>query len=180
VRALLNGPNGLTLLRVGFVPLLGVGIFSQWNDWLLLTIFLVAAITDFLDGWWARKSGLVTSFGKLADPIADKALTGIAWIGLATLGVIPVVAAVLVMVREVGITLLRLVFANRVVQAADAGGKLKTTLQIVTISLLLVTPATFPNWIWLTLDILVWVTVIVTVGTGLNYLRTMQASLKND
>jgi CDP-diacylglycerol--glycerol-3-phosphate 3-phosphatidyltransferase len=180
VRSLLNGPNGLTLLRVGFVPLLGVGIFSQWNDWLLLTIFLVAAITDFLDGWWARKSGLVTSFGKLADPIADKALTGIAWIGLATLGVIPIVAAVLVMVREVGITLLRLVFANRVVQAADAGGKLKTTLQIVTISLLLVTPASFPNWIWLSLDILVWVTVIVTVATGLNYLRTMQASLKND
>lgn len=180
MRALLNGPNGLTLLRVGFVPLLGVGIFSQWNDWLLLTIFLVAAITDFVDGWWARKSGLVTSFGKLADPIADKALTGIAWIGLAALGVIPIAAAVLVMLREVGITVLRLVFANRVVQAADAGGKLKTTLQIVTISFLLVTPITFPNWIWVILDILVWVTVIVTVVTGLNYLRMMQASLKND
>jgi CDP-diacylglycerol--glycerol-3-phosphate 3-phosphatidyltransferase len=175
----MNGPNGLTVLRVGFVPLLGVGIFSGWNDWLLLTIFLVAAITDFLDGWWARKSGLITSFGKLADPIADKALTGIAWIGLATLGVIPLIAAVLVMAREVGITFLRLVFANRVVQAADAGGKLKTTLQIVTISLLLVTPDSFPSWIWNLLNVLIWVTVFVTVATGINYLLKMRKSLEN-
>lgn len=174
-----NVPNALTILRVGFVPILGIAIFQRWNAWLSLSIFLVAAITDLLDGWYARKHGQVTNFGKLADPIADKSLTGIAWIGLTWLGVIPVVATVLVLVREIGITILRLVFADRMVQAADKGGKIKTTLQIVVISLLLVTPADFPIFVWWALNGLLLVTVAVTVVTGWNYLRQMLVGLSN-
>ncbi|MEY3407434.1 MAG: CDP-diacylglycerol--glycerol-3-phosphate 3-phosphatidyltransferase [Actinomycetota bacterium] len=176
-RANLNGPNLLTFIRLLVVPILAVGFDSGWNPWLVLIIFLLAALTDLLDGWWARKSGLITDFGKLADPIADKALTGVAWISLTIAGVIPVVATVLVLVREVGITVLRLWFRDRMVQAADQGGKLKTTLQIVVISLLIVTPGYFPTIIWWGLSVLLWYTVFVTVQTGWNYLRQMKQEL---
>lgn len=179
MRSLINVPNALTLLRIGFVPILGVAIFQNWNVWLTLAIFLVAAITDLLDGWYARKHQLVTSFGKLADPIADKALTGIAWIGLTWFGVIPAFATILVLIREIGITVVRLLLANRIVQAADKGGKLKTTLQITVISLLIVTPTDFPSFIWWPLNALLAVTVVVTVWTGWNYLVQIRRGLKN-
>lgn len=177
-RADLNGPNALTFLRILFVPVLAVGFNEKWNVWLVLGIFLIAALTDLVDGWWARKSGLITNFGKLADPIADKALTGVAWIGLTVVGVIPVIATVLVLLREIGITVLRLYFRNRIVQAADKGGKLKTTLQIVLISLLIVTPGYFPTVIWWGLSVLLWYTVFVTVQTGWNYLVQMRIELR--
>lgn len=145
---------------------------------MVLLIFLLAALTDLVDGWWARKSGLITSFGKLADPIADKALTGVAWIGLTAAGVIPVLATVLVLLREFGITILRLYYRHRIVQAADRGGKLKTTLQIVVISLLIVTPGYFPTAIWWGLSLLLWYTVFLTLQTGLSYLVQMRDELK--
>lgn len=172
----LNGPNALTLLRIAMVPLFIWLLFAEYNRWLVLVAFLLAALTDLLDGWWAREAGLITNWGKIADPIADKALTGAAWIGLSMLGELAWLATGLILVREVGITLLRLRIADRLVVAANAGGKLKTTLQIVVISVLLVAPTMFPllpDWadtlLGIALQLLVWITVAVTAVTGYAY-----------
>jgi CDP-diacylglycerol---glycerol-3-phosphate 3-phosphatidyltransferase len=131
-----NLPNALTLLRIVMVPLFG---------WLLLTAggeqvgwrlgafgcFLAAMLTDRLDGEIARRRGLVTNFGKIADPIADKALTGTAFVGLSLLGELPWWVTVVVLGRELLVTLLRFVVIRYGVIAASRGGKLKTVLQTV-------------------------------------------------
>jgi CDP-diacylglycerol--glycerol-3-phosphate 3-phosphatidyltransferase len=98
-------------------------------------VFAVAAISDRFDGELARKRGLVTEFGKLADPIADKALVGAALIGLSALGDLPWWVTVVMLVREVGVTLLRFWVIRRGVISASRGGKLKTLLQGVAIGL---------------------------------------------
>jgi CDP-diacylglycerol--glycerol-3-phosphate 3-phosphatidyltransferase len=126
----------------------------------------VASITDRLDGELARKRNMVTEFGKLADPIADKALVGAALIGLSLLGDLPWWVTVVILVREVGVTLLRFWVIRHGVLAASRGGKVKTLLQGVAIGLFLL-----PDWGWLR-DI-AWVVMIaaiaVAVVTGLDY-----------
>ena len=123
--------NALTVLRLLLVPLLA---------WLLLrdggeddpsrvaafVTFSVAMVTDRVDGELARRRGLVTDFGKIADPIADKALTGTAFVGLSLLGELPWWVTVVVLVREIGITVLRFVVIRHGVMPAGRGGKLKT------------------------------------------------------
>ena len=101
------------------------------TGWRLIAfvIFAVASITDRLDGDLARKRGLVTEVGKLADPIADKALTGTALVGLSALGLLPWWVTVVILVRELGITLLRFWVIRHGVIAASRGGKLKTLAQ---------------------------------------------------
>ena len=106
-----------------------------------LVAFVAASFTDFLDGQLARKRGLVTDFGKIADPIADKALTGAALITLTALGELPGWVTALILFREVGITLLRFAVIRRGVIAASKGGKLKTLLQIIAICLYVLPPS---------------------------------------
>src|SRR5207302_399134 len=103
--------------------------------WRLIStlVFTIAAVTDNIDGRLARKLGLVTDFGKIADPIADKALTGAALVGLSILGDLPWWVTVVIAVRELGITLLRFVVIRYGVIPASRGGKLKTLTQIVAI-----------------------------------------------
>ena len=97
----------------------------------------LAAITDWLDGWLARKQGLVTTFGKIADPLADKALTGVALIGLSVLGELWWWVTILIILREVGVTLIRFVVLKHGVIPASRGGKAKTLFQMVGIALFL-------------------------------------------
>ena len=183
----LNGPNTLTLLRVLMVP------FFVWclsldglSRWLTLGVFLLAALTDLVDGWWARRSSLVTDFGRLADPIADKALTGAAWIGLSLVAGLPPIATALILIRELGITVLRLRVASQAVVAADRGGKLKTTLQVVTISVWLVAPSLEvwlgESWaflLWVPLMSLLWLTVAITTLSGVRYLGVLLPALRS-
>ncbi|HYJ68899.1 MAG TPA: CDP-diacylglycerol--glycerol-3-phosphate 3-phosphatidyltransferase [Nocardioidaceae bacterium] len=135
-----NLANALTVSRLVLVPLFG---------WLLLTddgdsdrmriaafvVFAVAAATDRFDGDLARRRGTVTDFGKLVDPIADKALTGMAFIGLSILGELPWWVTVVVLVRELGVTALRFWVIRIGVIAASRGGKLKTALQALALGL---------------------------------------------
>ncbi|MEY4348584.1 MAG: hypothetical protein RIS43_1003 [Actinomycetota bacterium] len=168
---MLNVPNFLTVLRIALTPVFAWSLFSDHPRIVTLILFLVAALTDLVDGWWARKYDITSDFGKIADPIADKALTGAAWIGLSMLGDIPVIATVLIVIREVGITVLRLALMNRRVLAADRGGKWKTTLQIVTISFYVIG---FHDFIPVVVDVLLWATVLVTSVTGLRYVNAMR------
>lgn len=169
----MQNPNLYTLLRILLVPVFWYALFNLDNPFLAVIIFWIAAITDLIDGYLARKHNLISNFGKIADPIADKALTGAAWVGLSIIGVLPWFATCLILFREIGITLLRLFMLNKTVVAADRGGKLKTTFQITTISFFLVNLGL--DWSWLDLPIatLLWITVGLTTYTGLRYLPVL-------
>ena len=168
-----NVPNALTVLRILLVPVFGWLLLSHGGEqvdwrWWALVVFVFAMLTDWVDGWLARRQGIVTDFGKLMDPIADKALMGTALIGLSLLDLLPWWVSVVILIREVGITLMRFVVINRGVIPASRGGKLKTVLQAVGLSLLIAplggTLGTLGLWI-------MYVAVVVTVVTGIDYLR---------
>jgi CDP-diacylglycerol--glycerol-3-phosphate 3-phosphatidyltransferase len=137
-----NLANYLTVLRLVLVPVFLVLLLTDegQNAGLRLgaaAVFLLAALTDRIDGQIARSRGLITSFGTLADPIADKALIGAALVGLSSLGELAWWVTAVVLVREIGVTLLRFVVIRHGVMPAGRGGKLKTVLQIVAITLYL-------------------------------------------
>src|SRR5581483_3854933 len=127
--------NLLTLVRIVLVPLFVWLLVQDGTGWRLvaLAVFAVASITDRIDGELARRHNLVTDFGKIADPIADKALTGSALIGLSVLGDLWWWVTIVILVREIGITLLRFVVIRYGVIPASKGGKLKTMLQVFAI-----------------------------------------------
>ena len=140
---LMNVANALTVARICLVPVFVVCLAAGGTGWRLaaLAAFGGASLTDLLDGRLARSRGLVTDFGKIADPVADKALTGAALICLSALGELPGWVTALILFREVGITLLRFAVIRRGVIAASKGGKLKTLLQVIAICLYVLPPS---------------------------------------
>ena len=134
-----NIANVLTVLRIAMVPLFGWALLHDGgNDptwrWIAFGLFAVAMITDKIDGDLARKHNLITDFGKIADPIADKAITGMAFIGLSIVGDIWWWVTIVVLLREWSVTLLRLSILKQVVVAAAWSGKVKTVLQAVALA----------------------------------------------
>jgi CDP-diacylglycerol--glycerol-3-phosphate 3-phosphatidyltransferase len=172
-----NIANALTVLRILMVPVYRWLLLSEGGDDPTLRfwaagVFLAAIATDRIDGDLARSRGLITDFGKVADPIADKALMGMAFVGLSILGELPWWVTVLVLVREWGVTLLRFFVIRHGVMPAGRGGKLKTVLQSVTLTLFSLPLWTLPlSGLW---TAVAWVTmvlaVVVTVVTGIDYL----------
>ena len=175
---LLNIANALTVLRLVMVPVFVVLMLREGQGARMAAalVFMLAAATDRLDGQLARSRNLVTSFGKIADPIADKALTLSAFVLLSMTGDLWWWVTALVVVRELGITLLRFVMLRRAVMAASRGGKLKTFLQILGLTGLLVPwGAVLPTGAAQVLLYLAYAIVaaatVVTVVTGLDYVR---------
>lgn len=173
---LLNIANALTVLRIILVPVF-VWLMLQPGDGMRLAaavVFMVAAATDRLDGQLARSRNLITSFGKIADPIADKALTLSAFILLSVAGRLWWWVTILIIVRELGITVMRFAMLRRAVMAASRGGKIKTVLQILAlVGLLLPWHAVLPAalataLLWLS-HALVAAALVVTVVTGIDY-----------
>ena len=135
-----NIANALTALRLLAVPFLGLLLIQNTQEsryWATL-VFLLASLTDLLDGYVARKYGLITTLGKVADPIADKFLTGVALIGLSYLNALPWWVTIVIIAREIGVTLLRFWVIEHGVISASRGGKTKTLLQMIAISMYLV------------------------------------------
>lgn len=167
-----NVPNGLTALRMLLVPVFAWVLLSHPHDdswrWMAALVFVFASITDIVDGKIARKYGLVTRFGKLWDPIADKALTGMALVGLSIIGELPWWMTIVILVREWGITLLRFLILKYGVMAANRGGKLKTVTQSIAIVMYLLP---LPSWLHVVGVVVMWVALILTVLTGLDYCR---------
>jgi CDP-diacylglycerol--glycerol-3-phosphate 3-phosphatidyltransferase len=163
---LLNIANMLTVVRLLLVPIFLWLLFTEGTWWRIaaLLVFAVASFTDRVDGQLARSRNLVTDFGKIADPIADKALTGSALVGLSLLGDLWWWVTVVILVREIGITLLRFVVIRYGVIAASRGGKLKTMLQVIAIGFY-VMPGPIDPLRWVTMG----AAVMVTVVTGLDY-----------
>ena len=166
-----NIANALTMSRLLLVPVFLFALFADGGGvvgWRIAAalVFGAASITDRLDGDIARKRGLVTDFGKIVDPIADKALTGSALVGLSLLGELPWWITVLILVREIGVTLLRFWVIKHGVIPASRGGKTKTFAQAVAIGLyLLPLPAGLDPVRWTTMAI----ALVLTVITGVDY-----------
>src|SRR5258707_10072262 len=136
-----NVPNSLTLLRIFLVPFLVVVLLTKFygREYVGLTIFLVAAVTDFFDGWIARRSNKITRLGALLDPIADKLLMSAAFISLVELQLAPAWMVVIIIGREFAVTGLRSIAAQHgVTIAASPLGKSKTISQVVAIALLII------------------------------------------
>ncbi|TPG37011.1 CDP-diacylglycerol--glycerol-3-phosphate 3-phosphatidyltransferase [Mycolicibacterium hodleri] len=169
--SVVNVANLLTGLRIVLVPVFLVALFvadGHQTYWRVVAfiVFAAAVITDRFDGAIARSYGMVTEFGKLADPIADKALIGAALVGLSILGDLPWWVTVVILVREIGVTLLRLAVIRGGVIPASRGGKLKTLVQAVAIGLF-VLPL---HGLWLTgAWVLMWAAIVLTVVTGADY-----------
>jgi CDP-diacylglycerol--glycerol-3-phosphate 3-phosphatidyltransferase len=167
-----NIANLFTLIRLLLVPVFAFFLFvddGHQEGWRVAAwiVFAVASITDPVDGYLARSRGLVTEVGKVADPIADKALTGTALVGLSILGDLAWWITIVVLVREVGITLLRFWVIRHGVIAASRGGKLKTFLQAFAIGLY-VLPLT--GWLATSRAYFMALAVIVTIVTGVDYI----------
>jgi CDP-diacylglycerol---glycerol-3-phosphate 3-phosphatidyltransferase len=167
-----NVANGLTGFRLLLVPVFAVLLMHDGGDrtgWRVAAFvaFVVASVTDRFDGELARRRGLVTDVGTIADPIADKALTGTALVGLSVLGELPWWVTAVVLVREVGITLLRFVVIRHGVMPASRGGKLKTLLQGLAIGLYVLPLAGVAHTL---AELVMAVAVLVTVVTGADYL----------
>ncbi|MDE6740187.1 MAG: CDP-diacylglycerol--glycerol-3-phosphate 3-phosphatidyltransferase [Lachnospiraceae bacterium] len=166
----MNLPNKLTMFRVILIPFFVVFLLvdiTTYDKWIALAIFIVASLTDLLDGKIARKYNLVTNFGKFMDPLADKLLVCSALICLVSLGKIAAWMVIVIIAREFIISGFRLIASdNGVVIAASYWGKFKTTFQMVMICLMI---ADIPQ-ISLITDIVMWAAVILTVVSLVDYL----------
>lgn len=162
-----NLPNILTSLRILFIPLFAWLVLAG-HEWWAFLCFALLMLTDKLDGDIARARGLITNFGKIADPIADKALMTAALVCLNITGALPVWITVLILFREFGITIWRffLLRQGKVVPASQ-GGKLKTALQTVAVALYL---CPLPGWMDIPSLLVMLAAVVVTVVTGIQYL----------
>jgi CDP-diacylglycerol--glycerol-3-phosphate 3-phosphatidyltransferase len=163
---LVNAANALTVLRLVLVPVFVACLLAGGTGWRVaaFAVFGVASVTDLLDGRLARSRGLITDFGKIADPIADKALTGAALVTLSALGELAWWVTVVILAREISVTLLRFWVIRRGVIAASRGGKLKTLLQVVAIALYVL-----PGPPAVVREVVMAAALIVTVVTGIDY-----------
>jgi CDP-diacylglycerol--glycerol-3-phosphate 3-phosphatidyltransferase len=163
----LNLPNILTVLRIMLVPALVVALLGNTHagDVLAAIVFALASLTDFVDGYLARTRAEITTFGKLMDPLADKLLIVAALISLVSLHRLAAWIAMVIIARELAVTVLRLGATQAgVVIAASSFGKAKTCLQIAAILAVIAVPGQ-PLWV----TALLYVTVLVTVLSGLDY-----------
>lgn len=172
----MNLPNKLTLIRIAMIPVFLFFLmcdFVPYSNYIALAIFILASVTDSLDGQIARKTGQITDFGKFADPLADKILVLSALIGLIELDQIGAIPVIVIIAREFMVTGLRIVaIGSGKVIAAGFSGKLKTVTQMLVVILLLVAQpirAVYPS-IELAVQISIWLMVGITVYSGIEYM----------
>ncbi len=163
----LNVPNALTVMRILLVPVLVVALLDETanGDLFAAIVFALASFTDAVDGWLARRSGSITTFGKLMDPVADKLLILAALIALVSLNRVAAWVAMVIIAREFAVTATRMAATQQgIVIAANWWGKAKTIVQVGVIFLLITFPDT-PPW----LEALVYVMVAITIVSGVDY-----------
>ena len=193
----MNLPNRLTLLRIVLVPVIiliyifpyaqvgleprvfMVGQYSLSSiNLICLGIYFIAAITDLLDGQIARKYHLQTTFGKFADPIADKMLTTTMFVLFVSRGIIPVVPVIIMICRDIAVDGMRMVAANNgKVVSAQMMGKLKTVLQMVSIALILLNNLPFELWRLPVSDIVLWFAALISFASGLSYFNQLKEDI---
>lgn len=187
----MNLPNKLTVARVILVPFfiffLLTDIVPMSSLWALI-IFILASITDALDGHIARSRNLVTNFGKFLDPLADKVLVISALVCFVQMGLAGAIPVIIIIAREFMVSGLRLVTAGEgVVVAAGIWGKLKTAFTMVTIVAILffavifgADPSAYAGWLVITEQVLIWISTILTIISGLIYLNGYKSYINTD
>jgi CDP-diacylglycerol--glycerol-3-phosphate 3-phosphatidyltransferase len=166
-----NLPNSITVLRILLLPFCAYALFKNGGDdpkwrifaWLL---FLVVGLSDMVDGKLARSRNSVTEFGKLLDPIADKALIGTAMVSLSILGHMPWWMTIVILTRELGITIFRFAVINKGIIPANRGGKIKTVFQGLAVSFYILPLHT--SWFWFR-ELFMYIAIILTLATGFWY-----------
>ena len=169
----MNLPNKLTLLRICLIPVFVILMLSQVSNFFLISciIFIIASITDFLDGKIARKYNLVTDFGKFMDPLADKLLVLSALICMIEYDLVAGWMVIIIVARELTVSILRAIAAdNGKVIAASGGGKIKTTSQMIAIILLLIGANYSNSQIVFVGTIAMYIATIFTLYSGIDYL----------
>jgi CDP-diacylglycerol--glycerol-3-phosphate 3-phosphatidyltransferase len=181
IKKIMSHPNSLTLFRVAASPIIVVLLLfpNRTNTFIAALIFSAAAVTDFLDGFFARQKGLVSNFGKVMDPIADKVLVSTSFIMLTALGWIPAWIVCIIIGREIAITGLRNIIAQKGKDlSASSLGKYKTGFQIAAIIPLMI------HFSYLTIDfhaigtIFLWVALALTVWSGAAYFIRYRSFLR--
>lgn len=173
-------PNAITIARILCAPvflwmLLADGGAGGALRWAAAVVFIVAIATDGIDGYIARRYEIVSDLGKLLDPIADKALTGVAFVGLSILGELDWWVTILVLVREIGITIYRFLVVSDHVLAAAWMGKLKTVAQAVALSIALLPlaslseAAVWQSTVWWAGVVTMTIAVVLTIASGIDY-----------
>lgn len=176
-------PNAITIVRILCAPvflwlLLADAGAGGGLRWAAAVLFIVAIATDGVDGYIARRYRIVSDLGKLLDPIADKALTGVAFVGLSLLGELPWWITIVVLIREIGITVYRFVVVSDHVLAAAWMGKLKTVFQAIALSIALLPFAGLsdaPAWqsgVWWAGVVTMTIAVMLTIASGIDYVVT--------
>lgn len=187
----MNLPNKLTIFRVILIipfVLVLLGGEAGWfgenrlvTDSVALAIFIVASLTDMIDGKIARKYNLITNFGKFMDPLADKLLVSSALIALVEMGRIPAWIVIIIISREFIISGFRLIAAdNRVVIAASYWGKFKTTFQMIMVCLMILNVGAFFSWAAVLTQVIMWIAVALTVISLIDYLVKNKDVMKNN
>ncbi len=170
----INGPTYLTILRIilSLVFLIFILIPETWAQIVALIIFIIAAITDKIDGIWARQSHIVTDLGAFLDPLADKMLVNLAFLALVYLGMVPVWVFVIILVRDFAVDGLRMMFAKKgITVAASFFGKLKTTFQMLALVVLIFNLIVNLMSITIIGNVLLYLALIFTVLSGANYFK---------
>ncbi len=190
----MNLPNRLTVIRIMMIPLIilvYIFPYAQFNievpvyyvsnlpisliNIIVLILFSIASFTDYLDGAIARKNKLITTFGKFADPIADKLLVNSLFVLFASKGIIPVVPVILMISRDTIVDGCRMIAAQSgVVVAAGYLGKLKTVLQMVAIILILINNLPFELWRLPVDDIVLWFATFISIASGTSYFNQLK------
>lgn len=176
-------PNAITIARILCAPvflwmLLADGGAGGALRWAAAVVFIVAIATDGVDGYIARRYEIVSDLGKLLDPIADKALTGVAFVGLSILGELPWWVTIVVLVREIGITIYRFMVVSDHVLAAAWMGKLKTVAQAAALSIALLPLASLSDaagWqstVWWVGVVTMTIAVVLTIASGIDYVMS--------
>ncbi len=177
--AIVFTPNWLTVLRIALIPTGVWALFhspsAMWQSiaWL---IYFILGMTDILDGHWARKSGRITPLGAFLDPVADKALIGSAMISLAILDRFPWWIVIVILFREIGITIFRLLVIKDGVIPASKGGKIKTLMQNFGVSFYMLP---LPDVLNVPRDVFMGVAVLLTIWTGIDYIVKWRESLSS-
>ncbi|MBQ3476341.1 CDP-diacylglycerol--glycerol-3-phosphate 3-phosphatidyltransferase [Candidatus Saccharibacteria bacterium] len=170
----ITGPTWLTILRILLAILFMIFILypASWAVVTAFIIFIVASVTDKIDGHWARKTNNVTDLGAFLDPLADKILVNLALLALVYLQVVPVWVFAIILVRDFTIDGMRMSAARKnITISASFFGKLKTTFQMIAILILLLSSIVNLEWIKITGDVLLYIALALTVFSGLDYLK---------
>jgi CDP-diacylglycerol--glycerol-3-phosphate 3-phosphatidyltransferase len=169
----MNLPNALTVFRILALPFCALALFQkdgQDPTWQIIAwiSFFIVGMTDVLDGRIARKRNQISNFGIILDPIADKAFIATALIGLSILGKMPWWVTAIILIREIGVTILRFAVIKREVISANRGGKLKSLIQNFSVGFYILP---LPSYLYLPRDILLGIAIALTVWTGIEYFR---------